>query len=126
LSYTKFSYTNLKLDRNTMEPGETVTVTVDVANIGASDGIETAQLYIHDLVADVGRPVRELKGFQRVELKAGEHRQISFVIGEKELSFLRADMTWGTEPGKFDVFVGPNSRDLQSARFELAGRQASR
>ena len=126
LSYTKFSYTDLKLDRKVMGPGETLTVTVDVANIGASDGIETAQLYIHDLVADVGRPVRELKGFQRVKLKAGEHRQISFVIGEKELSFLRADMTWGTEPGKFDVFVGPNSRDLQSARFELTGRQTSR
>jgi beta-glucosidase len=126
LSYTTFSYSGLKLDRDTLGSGDTLTVTVDVANTGASDGVETAQLYLHDLVADVARPVRELKGFQRAALKAGEHRQISFVIGEKELSFLRADMTWGTEPGKFDVFVGPNSRDLQSARFELVGRQASR
>jgi beta-glucosidase len=122
LSYTTFAYSGLKLDRNTLGPGETLTVTVDVTNTGAMDGVETAQLYLHDLVADVGRPVRELKGFQRVELKAGEHREISFVIGEKELSFLRADMTWGTEPGKFDVFVGPNSRDGESARFELVGR----
>jgi beta-glucosidase len=126
LSYTKFSYSGLKLDRNTLSPGETLTVTVDIANTGAMDGVDTAQLYIHDLVADVARPVRELKGFQRVELKVGEHREISFVIGEKELSFLRADMTLGTEPGKFDVFVGPNSRDLQWARFELVGNQASR
>jgi beta-glucosidase len=122
LSYTTFTYSGLKLDRDTLHPGEKLTVTVDVANTGSVDGIETAQLYLHDLVADVARPVRELKGFQRVELKAGEHRTISFEIGEKELTFLRADMTWGTEPGKFDVFVGPNSRDLQSVRFELTGQ----
>jgi len=126
LSYTTFTYSGLKLDRDTLHPGESLTVTVDVANTGQMDGVETAQLYIHDLVADVGRPVLELKGFQQVELRAGEHRQITFEIGEKELSFLRADMTWGTEPGNFDVLVGPNSRDLQSARFELAGRPASR
>jgi len=126
LSYTTFTYSGLKLDRDTLHPGESLTVTVDVANTGERDGVETAQLYIHDLVADVGRPVLELKGFQQVELRAGEHRQITFEIGEKELSFLRADMTWGTEPGNFDVLVGPNSRDLQSARFELAGRPASR
>jgi beta-glucosidase len=126
LSYTSFSYSGPKLDRDTIHPGESITVTVDVTNSGKVDGIETPQLYIHDLVADVGRPVLELKGFQRVELKAGGHREISFVIGEKELAFLRADMTWGTEPGKFDVFVGPNSRDLQSARFELVGGLESR
>ncbi len=123
LSYTTFAYSAPKLDRNTLQPGDTLTVTVDVTNTGAVDGVETAQLYLHDLVADVARPVRELKGFQRVELKAGEHRQISFTIGEKELTFLRADMTWGTEPGEFDVFIGSNSRDLQSARFQLVVRR---
>jgi beta-glucosidase len=122
LSYTTFNYSGLMLDRDTLHPGEKVTVTVNVANTGSRDGIETVQLYLHDLVADVGRPVLELKGFQRVALKAGEHREVSFEIGEKELTFLRADMTWGTEPGKFDVFVGPNSRELQSARFELVGQ----
>jgi beta-glucosidase len=122
LSYTTFAISGPKLDRITLHPGEKLTVTVDVANSGAVDGIETVQLYLHDLVADVDRPVLELKGFQQVALKAGEHREITFEIGEKELTFLRADMTWGTEPGKFDVFVGPNSRELQSARFELVGR----
>jgi beta-glucosidase len=122
LSYTTFAISNPKLDRTALHPGEKLVVTVDVANTGKMDGVETAQLYIHDLVADVARPVRELKGFQQVALKAGEHRTISFEIGEKELTFLRADMTWGTEPGKFDVFVGPNSQELQSARFELVGR----
>ncbi len=122
LSYTTFAISAPKLDRATLHPGEKLTVTVDVANTGAMDGIETVQLYIHELVADVGRPVLELKGFQRMPLKAGEHREVSFEIGEKELTFLRADMTWGTEPGKFDVFVGANSRELQSAGFELVGR----
>jgi beta-glucosidase len=122
LSYTTFAYSGLKLDRQTLQPRENLTVTVDVANTGKLDGVETAQLYLHEPVASVGRPVRELKGFQRVELKAGESRQVTFVIGEKELAFLRRDMTWGTEPGIFEVFVGPNSRDLQSANFELTGQ----
>jgi beta-glucosidase len=63
--------------------------------------------------------VRELKGFQKLELKVGESHTVAFPIGEKELSFLRADMTVGTEPGKFQVFIGPNSRDTSAAAFEL-------
>jgi beta-glucosidase len=122
LGYTTFAYSGPKLDRKKLQPGEKLTVTVDVANTGKCDGAETVQLYLHDLVASVARPVRELKGFQRIELKAGEHRQVTFVIGEKELTFLRRDMTWGTEPGMFDIYVGPNSRDAQSAHFELAGQ----
>jgi beta-glucosidase len=66
--------------------------------------------------------LRELKGFQKVELKAGERREVSFTIGEKDLSFLRADMTWGAEPGEFELYIGPNSRDTRRARFELLAR----
>ncbi len=122
LSYTKFAISGLKLDRKTLRPGEKLAVSVDVANTGKMDGAEVVQLYLRQPVGSVTRPVLELKGFQRVELPAGEHRRVTFEVGKEQLAFLRFDMTWGTEPGQFQVFVGPNSRDLQSADFELIKR----
>jgi beta-glucosidase len=95
---------------------------VTVSNTGNSDGAEVVQLYLRDFVGSVTRPVRELKGFQKIELKPGESREVTFSIGEPELKFLRADMTVGTEPGEFAVFIGPNSRDTQSAKFTLLER----
>jgi beta-glucosidase len=122
LSYTTFSVSAPELDRQTLRPGEKLTVSVDVANTGKMDGAEVVQLYLRQPVASVTRPVLELKGFQRVELKAGEHRRVTFAVGGEQMRFLRFDLTWGTEPGQFQVFVGPNSRDLQSAGFELLGK----
>jgi beta-glucosidase len=119
LSYTTFAYSAPKLDRNQLKASDTMTVSVTITNTGKMDGVETAQLYLHQRVGSVGRPVKELKGFQRVELKAGESKRVTFTIGEKELTILRQDMTWGTEPGVFDVYVGSNSRDVQAAKFEL-------
>lgn len=122
LGYTSFEYSAPKLDRSVIRPGESLTVTVHVTNTGPREGVDVVQLYLHDLVATVSRPLLELKGFQRIELKSGEGREVSFKIGPEQLAFWRADMSWGAEPGGFRVFVGPNSRDLQSASFQLEER----
>jgi beta-glucosidase len=119
LSYTTFSYSEVRLDRATLNPGGKITATVTVSNTGKRDGAEVVQLYIRDLVGSVTRPVRELKGFRRIDLQPGESREVSFTIGENELKFLRADMTVGTEPGEFQVFIGSNSRDTHAAKFDL-------
>jgi beta-glucosidase len=119
LSYTTFKFSEVRLDRTALKPDEKITATVTVSNTGKFDGAEVVQLYIRDLVGSVTRPLLELKGFQKIELKAGESREVAFRIGEPELSFLRADMTVGTEPGEFQLFIGPNSRDAHPAKFEL-------
>jgi len=119
LSYTTFEYSDLAVDRRRIRPGEQLTVTVAVANTGNRDGTEIVQLYLQDLVGSVTRPVRELEAFQRIELQPGESRKVTFTVGEQELSFLRRDMTWGTEPGEFRVSVGPSSRDVMSVQFAL-------
>jgi beta-glucosidase len=93
---------------------------VSVTNSGSRDGEEVVQLYVRDLVGSVTRALKELKGFQRVALRAGEQRSLAFVLSEADLSFYGADMTWGTEPGEFEVFVGFNSRDAQSGKFVLS------
>jgi beta-glucosidase len=119
LSYTTFNYSEVGLDRATLKPGEKITATVTVANTGPRDGAEVVQLYLRDLVGSVTRPVRELKGFQKITLKAGERREVIFSIGEDDLKFLRADMTVGTEPGQYELFIGPDSRATAVAKFEL-------
>jgi beta-glucosidase len=88
-------------------------------NQGAYDGEEIAQLYVRDLFGSVTRPVRELKGFQKVFLKKGEERELTFTLKSSDLAFWRADMTFGTEPGAFQVFVGGNSDATLEAPFEL-------
>jgi len=119
LSYTVFKYSGLTLDRSTLKPGEKLTASITVTNTGKRAGVEVVQLYLRDLVGSVTRPLLELKGFERVELQPGENRKVSFQIGEDELRFLRADMTWGAEPGEFQVFVGTSSRELVEGRFNF-------
>jgi beta-glucosidase len=119
LSYTTFSYSNLTLDKTQMKPGESIIVNVEVKNTGLREGAEVVQLYIRDLIGSVTRPVKELKGFKKINLKPGEKQQITFTLTEKDLSFYRADLTFGPEPGRFHVFVGGNSRDVLQAEFEL-------
>jgi beta-glucosidase len=121
LSYTAFAFSEVELDRPRLKSGEALTATVTVTNTGKRAGTEVVQLYLRDLIGSVTRPLSELKGFQKLELQPGESRTLSFKVGEAELRFLRADMTWGTEPGEFQVLIGPNSRDLNQARFELLG-----
>jgi beta-glucosidase len=119
LSYTQFAYNNLILSESILPDGSPLEVRVDVKNTGQVAGTETVQLYIRDLVGSVTRPVKELKGFKKVALKAGEVQTVSFTITKEDLSFYNIDGVWGTEPGKFKVFVGTNSQNTIEAGFEI-------
>ncbi|MBL7857681.1 MAG: beta-glucosidase BglX [Cyclobacteriaceae bacterium] len=119
LSYTTFTYGELQLSKTEMAANDSILVSVDVTNSGSRDGAEVVQLYIRDLIGSVTRPVKELKGFQKVMLKAGEKRTITFTITKEQLSFYNSDLKWVSEPGKFHVFVGTNSRDVKQGEFEL-------
>lgn len=119
LSYTTFEYGDIKLDKAEITATETLHVSVDLRNTGSREGSEVVQLYIRDLVGSVTRPVKELKGFQKISLKPGESKTVSFTITVDDLSFYRQDLSYGAEPGEFHVFVGGNSRDVIQAGFEL-------
>jgi beta-glucosidase len=119
LSYTQFDYSDLKIDKSVLKGNEKLTVSVNVTNSGHFDGGEIVQLYIQDMVGSVTRPVKELKGFQKIFLKKGEVQKVEFFLTEADLRFYRRDMSFGSEPGKFRVFVGANSSDVLSAYFEL-------
>ena len=118
LSYTTFAYSNLKLSSARARASDTVTATITVANTGSREGTEVVQLYIRDEVASVGRPVRELKAFQRVSLKPSESRTVELRVALKDLAFYGLDMKPVVEPGRFRVFVGPNSAEGLEASFE--------
>ena len=123
LSYTTFAYSNLSLDKKTLKSGsnETVKATITIQNTGKKDGVEICQLYINDVVASVARPVKELKDFRRVALKAGEKKTITFEIPQEKLAFYDKDKKYGVEPGMFEVQIGSSSDDgdLKKASFEV-------
>lgn len=119
LSYTTYQYGELKLDSKTMSPDGQITVTIPVTNTGNRDGIEVVQLYIRDVVGSIARPVKELKGFQRLSIKAGETATAAFTIDASKLKFYNYDLKEVVEPGEFDVMVGPNSRDLKRATITV-------
>ena len=119
LSYTSFSYENMLLDKTTMGMNETLTVTVTLKNTGKYDGEEIVQLYIRDWTASVVRPVKELKKFQKLLIKAGESKTLQFTLSKEDLSFFNAEGNKIVEPGKFSVFVGGNSRDVTEKEFQL-------
>jgi beta-glucosidase len=119
LSYTTFSYGDVKLSKTALTAQDKLTVTCQVTNTGSKAGEEVVQLYVQDVVGSVTRPVKELKGFQKIMLQPGESKEVSFTLTQKALSFYRRDMTFGTEPGKFNVFVGGNSRDVKQTSFML-------
>ncbi|KAF2327285.1 beta-glucosidase BglX [Flavobacterium daemonense] len=119
LSYTTFDYSNLKISSDKMNFSGKLKVTVDVTNTGNFDGKETVQLYIRDLVGSVTRPVRELKGFQKIALKKGEKQTVSFDITVEDLKFYNSDLQFAAEPGQFDIFVGGNSTADKKVSFEL-------
>ena len=119
LTYTQFEISDLELSKTVMKPGESVTVSIKVKNTGDREGTETLQLYIHDIAGSVVRPVKQLKGFERVILNAGEEKEVCFTVDEKMLRFLRADNTFGSEPGKFEVFIGNSSEVEECKVFEL-------
>ena len=119
LSYTKFEISPLTLSSSYMKSEEIITVAVNVKNTGDCKGTQVVQLYLQDVAASVVRPVKELKGFKKVELEPGEEKKVEFAIDEQMLRFLRADGTVGSEPGMFRVWVGDSSQTENVAEFEL-------
>jgi len=119
LSYTSFDYKNLKLSDSSLTADGQMKVSVEVTNSGNYDGAEVVQLYLRDLVGTVTRPVKELKGFQKVFLKKGESRTVEFTLTEKDLRFYNSDLKFVSEPGDFKVFVGTSSANTMEAGFVL-------
>ena len=127
LSYTTFEYGDLRLSTNKTHIADAeseawdgnadITATINVKNTGNRDADEIVQLYIHDKVASISRPVKELKGFQRIHLAAGESKEVSFKITPEMLKFYNADLKYIIEPGDFDIMAGPNSKDTKNAMF---------
>ena len=119
LSYTTFRYGDLQLSNNSMNERGKITASVTVTNTGNYDADEIVQMYIRDMVGSVARPVKELKGFERIHLKKGESRTVSFDITAEQLKFYNSTLNWACEPGEFEVMVGGNSRDVQTKKFSL-------
>lgn len=119
LSYTTFSYSNLKVSSARIKFNEKLKISVEVANTGNYDGTEVVQLYVKDLVGSVTRPVRELKGFERVQLKKGEKKTVTFELSSEDLKFYNIDMKNVAEAGDFEVFIGGSSNAELKEKFEL-------
>lgn len=120
LSYTNFEYSNLKLSSTKMKANEKITVSCSIRNTGKYAGEEIVQLYLRDKVASVVRPVKELKDFKKIMLRAGETKTIQFIINREELSFYDQKLNWIAEPGDFDLMIGASSSDIRlKASFEL-------
>ncbi len=119
LSYTTFKFGNLRVDPPQIGTGATAKVSADVTNTGTREGDEVAQLYIHQCVASVTRPVMELRGFKRVTLKPGETTTVEFILTPDALSLIDVDMHRAVEPGTFDVMVGPSSAETSSVALQV-------
>jgi len=119
LSYTTFEYKNLKINKTSFAKNEAVKITVEVTNSGNYDGKEVVQLYIHDDVASIARPVKELKGFELIDLKKGETKTITFTLTEKELGFYNNEGKYLVESGTFKIMVGGSSDKGLEGGFEI-------
>ena len=119
LSYTNFSYSDIQLSSSAMKANQAIKARITVTNTGNYDGEETVQLYIQDIVGSVVRPVKELKGFQKIFLKKGESRQVSFTIDINKLKFYNSELKYIYEPGNFKAYIGGSSQDVKEASFKL-------
>ena len=119
LSYTTFSYSDIRLSGKELAATGELTAEITVTNTGKRDGTEVVQLYIRDLVGSVTRPVKELKGFERIFLKAGESKTVQFKITPEMLKFYNYDLQYVNEPGDFAVMIGGDSEQVKSAEFTL-------
>jgi beta-glucosidase len=117
MSYTSFGYSPVKLSTSSAKGNQTVTASVTVTNTGSVEGKEVVQLYIRDIIGSITRPVEELKGFQKIDLKAGESKTVSFNITTADLKFYNGELKYDWEPGDFDIMIGGNSRDVQSEKL---------
>lgn len=118
LSYTSFQYSEISLSTSLIDAGTELVASIDVTNTGTVDGAEVVQLYIRDVVGSVTRPVKELKGFEKIFLKAGESRTVRFKIITDLLKFYNYDLEYVFEPGEFEIMIGGNSKELKSAKFK--------
>jgi beta-glucosidase len=119
LSYTQFSYSDLELTSTQLTKDTDITATVTVSNIGSVTGEEIVQFYIQDVVGEVVRPLKELKSFQRISLKPGETKQVTFTITEQQLRYHHADLSFKSDKGSFVLYAGTNSKDVLSHSFQL-------
>ncbi|MEP6711986.1 MAG: beta-glucosidase BglX [Ferruginibacter sp.] len=119
LSYSTFSYGDIKLSSTTLKGNQPLTASITVTNSGKVDGKEVVQLYTRDMIGSITRPVKELKGFKKIELKAGETKTVSFTVSANDLKFYNSDLKFVAEPGDFKIFIGGNSRDVKEADFKL-------
>lgn len=119
LSYTTFKYSDITLSDSSISGGKSITATVNITNTGSVKGKEIVQLYIRDLVGTIARPVKELKGFEKIELNPGETKTVSFRISREDLKFYNSDLKFVAEPGDFKVFIGTNSKSVNEASFKL-------
>jgi beta-glucosidase len=119
LSYTTFEYEDLTVETPVIKPDGTCVVSAMVKNSGKLAGTEVVQLYVRDLVGSVARPVKELKGFQRIELQPGEARRVRFEVPASDLGFIGPDMLYRVEPGTFKVWIGPDSTGGLEGNFEI-------
>lgn len=119
LSYTTFRFSDITLNRSSIGMDNELVASVTVTNTGDRAGSEVVQLYIRDLVGSVTRPVKELKGFEKIYLQPNESRTVRFTIAPEMLKFYNADLKFEAEPGDFDVMIGPDSRNVKTARFTL-------
>jgi beta-glucosidase len=117
LSYTQFEYGEVQLSGSEMNSEKNIEAQITIKNTGKVKGKEVVQLYLQDIIGSRTRPVKELKGFQLVELEAGESKTVTFPITKKMLEFYTANRVWEAEDGDFNIFVGGNSRDLKSSEF---------
>ena len=112
LSYTKFEYSNLHVEPAEIHSGGAARVSVEVKNTGDRAGSETVQLYLHETAAPVSVPVKQLRGFEQVNLKPGETKTVTFLLGPEDLQLLDIDKHWRVVPGDFEIMVGRSSEDL--------------
>ena len=119
LSYTTFTYSEINLSASSFKAGESITAKVTVTNTGKYEGKEVVQLYTRDMVGSITRPVKELKGFQKISLKPGERKEVTFTLSADDLKFYNAELQYVAEPGDFKLFIGSNSRDVKEADFKL-------
>ena len=122
LSYTTFAYSDISLSQSSMDMQGMITASVDVSNTGLLPGGEVVQLYIRDLVGSTTRPVKELKGFERIYLQPGQTRTVTFKIAPEMLKFYDYDLQYVIEPGDFQVMIGSNSRDVKTAAFTVTSK----
>ena len=122
LSYTRFEFDNLRVEPEQVAADGEVTISVDVKNVGERQGDEVVQLYVHDVVSSVTRPVKELKGFRRITLEPGEAKTVTFTLFVSQLRFYNRDMAFVVEPGAVEVMVGSSSDDIHlTGEFEVVG-----